>query len=69
MTHVAAEAGLLPIIARGARIGSNPGAAQPFAAATRFTNWLERLGQWAERQPMHRHLGSYLLHDAPPSKR
>jgi len=26
------------------------------------TDWLTRLANWAERQPVHHRLGSYLLH-------
>lgn len=29
------------------------------APSTRTTSWLQRLADWAERQPMHHRLGSY----------
>lgn len=30
-------------------------------ASAAISQWLERLALWAERQPMHHHLGSYML--------
>jgi hypothetical protein len=42
--------------------------ARAFAAAGRFTHWLECLAQWAERQPPHRRLGSYQMRVPPLPK-
>lgn len=52
-----AHAQSLPVDRSGASAAPVP--APAFAAAGRFTHWLDCLAQWAERQPQHRRLGSY----------
>ncbi|MCZ4315836.1 hypothetical protein O4H66_20750 [Comamonadaceae bacterium G21597-S1] len=37
-------------------------ASSPVAAASSRGSWIERLADWADRQPVHRRVGSWVLY-------
>jgi|GEM_PF-2069282 len=65
MTNSMVQAESIGGRARGEISGQGRWPAPAGAAASRFTSWLERLARWAERQPQHHRLGSYLRREPP----
>ena len=57
-THTASFGSVLPTLRSALHVPRTAPRPTPAAVAP-VTPWLERLAAWAERQPVHRHLGSW----------